>query len=281
MELDNKLMKLKIRKFPPFGSMELLHAAYVTHSFSRHFHEEYAVGVIEKGALGFQYRGEKHVAYSGTINLANPGEPHNGYPAAESGWTYRMFYFEPRMLEQIVTEATAKKRTPFFLPGVIKDLNLAKKFHLLHRILMIESDSLMEEETMLMETLIQLVARYADDKYEISRFSKNRPSIFSAKEYIDVFYSKNLSITQLAQMANMSPFHFTRSFTQEIGIPPHTYLNQVRIQQAKTRIKQQFPLADIALETGFTDQSHFTRKFKQISGMTPGQYSKMIQESKI
>ncbi len=63
-----------------------------------------------------------------------------------------------------------------------------------------------------------------------------------------------------------------RVFRQETGLPPHTYLIQLRINQAKAHLQAGETIAEVAAATGFSDQSHLTRRFKRIVGVTPGQY---------
>ena len=82
---------------PGLHGAELLAASFRRQVFARHFHEGYALGVIEGGALAFRYRGQELVAAPGEVNLAVPGEAHDGRAAAEAGWTYRMFYLEPEL----------------------------------------------------------------------------------------------------------------------------------------------------------------------------------------
>ena len=72
------------------GGVTILHARYRSQHFARHAHENYALGVIESGALAFRYRGEGVVAPTGHLSLAQPGEPHDGAPAGPDGWAYRM-----------------------------------------------------------------------------------------------------------------------------------------------------------------------------------------------
>ena len=80
------------------GDMELLDATYVTHSFSRHVHEGFAIGVIEEGAECFYYRGAEHVAPAGSIVVIEPGEIHTGHAVRETGWTYRTLYPDAALL---------------------------------------------------------------------------------------------------------------------------------------------------------------------------------------
>ena len=62
-----------------------------------------------------------------------------------------------------------------------------------------------------------------------------------------------------------------------MGVPPHAYLRQIRIAQAKKLLKSGLSLADVAQTVGFTDQSHLNRWFKRLWGITPGQYRNSVQ----
>ncbi|MBI1877856.1 MAG: helix-turn-helix transcriptional regulator, partial [Chloroflexi bacterium] len=82
-------------------------------------------------------------------------------------------------------------------------------------------------------------------------------------------------------ISNLSPFHLLRAFRAELGLPPHAYLTQIRIERAKALLAQGWPVAQVAFETGFADQSHLTKRFKGIVGVAPGQYllhSKKVQD---
>lgn len=83
----------------------------------------------------------------------------------------------------------------------------------------------------------------------------------------------NLTLGELAAIAGMSRFHFTRKFKQHLGIGPARYVQRLRIERAKAlMLKGDTPLADVALAAGFADQSHFTRRFKNFTGETPGRF---------
>jgi len=79
------------------GNLDLLRATFVKHAFARHAHEGYALGVIERGAETFRYRGASHRAPAGSVVLINPGEAHTGQAAEASGWSYAMFYPEAEL----------------------------------------------------------------------------------------------------------------------------------------------------------------------------------------
>ncbi len=99
---------------PCLKGLGLLRATYINHSFSRHIHDGYAIGVIEQGALAFSYRGENIVVPSGHINLVIPGEAHDGHAASEAGWAYRMFYLNRHALKCVLSSHDTRKI--LFLP---------------------------------------------------------------------------------------------------------------------------------------------------------------------
>lgn len=90
-------------------------------------------------------------------------------------------------------------------------------------------------------------------------------------EYIHDNLEQNLSLVDLATLANLSPSRFTRVFRQETGLSPHQYLIQARIEQAKHLLRSggEISIGSVAHQVGFADQSHFTRHFKRIVGVTP------------
>jgi AraC-like DNA-binding protein len=95
------------------------------------------------------------------------------------------------------------------------------------------------------------------------------------KDYIRTYYTHDITVADLAAVAGLSRAHLTRAFTGAYHTPPHVYLNAVRIAQAQARIRLGMPLAEVALECGFADQSHLTRRFKGSVGVTPSAWQKM------
>jgi AraC-like DNA-binding protein len=270
---------VKLWRLPELGGVELMHATYVTQAFPRHSHEGFAVGAIERGALGFFYRGENVVAPAGAVNLANPGEAHTGHAATGAGWTYRMFYFDAELLRKAACEMSGRPRDiPFFKMGVIHDDCLSRVVRSLHSNLEQGGISRLERESRFLWMLAQLIAGHADAPPPLHTVARERRRVRLVREAIDAHYSENVSLARLAFIAGLSPFHLVRVFRHETGLPPHAYQTQVRINRARTFLRKGWPIAAVAFEVGFADQSHFTRHFKRITGVTPGQYSKIVQD---
>jgi transcriptional regulator GlxA family with amidase domain len=75
-------------------------------------------------------------------------------------------------------------------------------------------------------------------------------------------------------VSGLSRFHLLRVFSKEIGLPPHAYQIRLRIERARTMLRKGIPPALVAGATGFADQSHFTRHFKRVWGITPARYAR-------
>ena len=91
------------------------------------------------------------------------------------------------------------------------------------------------------------------------------------REYIETTFARKIDLSHLAGIAGLSTSHFSRAFKQSIGMPPHRYVLVRRLAAAAELIRKTAkPLAEVAIEVGFSDQPHFTRIFTQITGETPG-----------
>jgi AraC family transcriptional regulator len=101
-----------------------------------------------------------------------------------------------------------------------------------------------------------------------------KPRLRAVIEYIHEHLDAELSLDHLAAVARMSPFHFARLFKNSTGLPPHQYVIARRVERAKEllRGRDHPPLAEVAFETGFSSQSHFTRHFKRLVGVTPRRF---------
>lgn len=115
----------------------------------------------------------------------------------------------------------------------------------------------------------------------LRRISSNGPlsskRLKRVRDYIESHLGERLTLVDLAKVACLSPCHFSKSFKRAIGVGPHRYLQQRRLEQAKVLMcSTDEPLARIAQETGFSDQSYLTLIFRRETGMTPGKYRTVV-----
>jgi AraC-like DNA-binding protein len=102
-------------------------------------------------------------------------------------------------------------------------------------------------------------------------------AIARAKSRIDDDPASPSTLADLAAEANMSRFQLLRSFAQEVGLPPHAYRMQRRIALARRLIRGGATLVDSAVTAGFSDQSHMTRAFVRLLGVTPASYAAAVR----
>ncbi len=130
-------------------------------------------------------------------------------------------------------------------------------------------------ESMAMAISAHLLQRYSTQKPKIKNYSDGLlPSrLRQATEYINEHLAENPSLTEIAEMVQMSPYYFSRLFKQSVGLTPHQYLLLCRTEQAKRLLlSTNLSIAAIATQVGFVDQSHLTRHFKRQAGVPPSQF---------
>ena len=270
--------KTRFWRIPGLGNLELLQAHYRRQNFGPHFHEGFVVGIIEAGALGYRYQGRDHVASAGEINLALPGEVHNGFAAAATGWQYRMFYFSPWYMERLTSSPDSEPALIRIRGGKIKDPDLAGRLWALHCSLENPDLSLLEQEAALTLVMTELVSRHAETRPAPGRAGKDPRAVRRTKEYIRAHLDRNISLAELSLLAGLSRFHLLRVFKEAVGLTPHAFLLQVRLNQARSLLSRGEPIAQAALDSGFFDQSHLNRVFRKIYGVTPGVFRNNIQD---
>jgi AraC-like DNA-binding protein len=98
------------------------------------------------------------------------------------------------------------------------------------------------------------------------------------RDYLCEAYARQVSLDELAGVAGMCKYALVRAFSKEVGMPPHAYQTYVRVLRARELIAAGRRLSSVALDVGFTDQSHLSRNFKRVLGVTPGRYARLAQE---
>ncbi|GAB4015209.1 AraC family transcriptional regulator [Spirosoma migulaei] len=250
-------------------NLELLSASFVHQSFPRHSHSTYSVALIEEGIELLQFGTQLIYAQMGQIILINPDEPHANKPGDERGWCYRNFYLTRDHFYVAGNRlGIPLLQPPHFAQRIINNPLLFDRLRRIHQQLEMQGPTVVNEQD-LFTCLGELVLRYAQLK-PIANPLAFSPGLLEVVETINQEPAQPMSIDQMARQAGLSRFHFIRRFSQLTGLPPMAYTIQKRIELAKTLLRQQMPIAQVALETGFFDQSHFTHSFKRLTGTTPG-----------
>lgn len=262
--------QLKFWRFPHLDDLELLHASGITHDYPRHMHEEYSIAVVLRGTENTICRGLSHKAHRGDLLLINAEEVHATRSRASE---YRLFKVWPKTFASLARESVKSiRRMPCFPKLVVNDPVLFRALLNLHLNLE-QAGSALEQESEFISTVALLLKRQTGDHFEQTpNAGREEVHIQIVRDYLRAHYAENVSLSQLTALTNLSPFHLLRVFHNRAGFPPHEYQTQVRIAHARRLIRSGMPLSQAAVETGFFDQSHLSRNFKRIVGVTPRQY---------
>jgi AraC-like DNA-binding protein len=258
-----------------FEATEFLFADYRDFAFPLHMHETFAIGVIESGGQRFQPgRSPSLVMPEGTLCAINPGVVHEGRPATERGWRYRMFYPSPALVANALEEPHRRAASGEWGLGqhVIEDHELYREFVGLHVSSQL-GETLLERQTRIAFFLRRLFERHGNFSPEGIRARVAPRTVAIVRDYLHAKAESQVSIADLAQAAGVSSTQVIRAFSAGTGMPPHSYLISLRVERAKALLRAGAGLAEAALEVGFSDQSQFTRHFKRLTGATPGRFA--------
>lgn len=259
------------------GGLELFRATLSEFDFRPHSHEEFFVALTEGGVATPRYRGNSHVLSAGDLIVLNPEEVHAGGPPVDESWTYRAIYPGPDLMRGIVGEFAGElPAVPGFGGDVVRDPDVAAHLRRFHRLTELAGSSVLERESQLARTLVLLVSRHATGTRLPRPPGRERRAVAVSTDYLREHAAENVSLRTLARVAGLSPYHLCRVFRQTVGVTPHAYQAQLRVRRARSLLRAGLPIAEVATTAGFYDQSHLTRHFKRILGLTPGRYVSSI-----
>lgn len=243
-----------------------------------HWHEEYQLCLVHGGAGELFYRGVHHANPTWSLFIVHPGEVHSNRATAERGCDFRTINAAPEILEQAAEAVDFKRHAlPFFPRAVLLDDETLSRFERLHEILEHPAARL-ERDAFLLEALAHLVRRHAQNAPSPCTAGHEPQAVSRVRDYLEAHFADEMPLQRLAAIARLSPYHLNRVFRRAFGLPPHAFQTQLRLAKARRLLRLGQPLARVAADTGFADQSHFTRRFKAVVGVTPGAYRKNVQD---
>jgi AraC-like DNA-binding protein len=243
---------------------------FTEHSFPRHSHDQFGLGVMTSGAQrSWSVLGQVE-ACAGDVIMVNPGEMHDGAPVGGArGW--HIIYLDPALVAHEL--APEPEVGELVVRPVARDLRMAGEVKRLLEIIETPSaDPLLAEES-LMRCLLRMVEKHAVDPPPIKVGS---PSVALARERLEDEPQGAVSLAELAAISDVSRFQLLRGFSREVGATPHAYRTQLRVRLARRYLAAGLVPSEAAQMAGFADQSHMTRAFVRQFGITPGRYRAAI-----
>ncbi|EPF71986.1 AraC family transcriptional regulator [Acinetobacter rudis] len=250
--------------------------------YQAHSHPTFSIGAVDQGHSCFHsHQTGEQIITAKTLVLMPADVVHRCNPVPEQSWSYQMLHLDAAWLNTLLQEYRMNHptlATPYMAPlqaQVIQDVALYQNFTELNDSLFNPELTIVEKEQRLVDMLIQLL-----EPTSVQTHSLVMPEI-EQQQFVDVLnwlaQSEDfISLQDLATHLQISRFALIRLFKQQLGLAPHAYQINLRINQARELLRAGQALADVAFALGFCDQSHFHRSFKAYTGITPKQYQNVL-----
>jgi len=266
-------------RFQPgaMAGVTLMKAHFQEHAFERHSHETYSIGLTHAGVQTFNCAGTFHASLPGDLILFNPDQAHDGKRGAPEGFGYSMLYVPADVVADCADRDAGIVFPRHFRQPVVRDAALARQFAQAVSAVNQPGERLRAEE-LTRDVLTAILVRHGEAGVRrVDGRAVGGDRMSRVRDHLQMHYASDLSVQTLAAIAGLSRVHLTRAFAQHFGVPPHIYLNAVRVRKAQEAMLAGGSLADVAAGCGFADQSHFSRRFKGALGVTPAQWLRQMR----
>lgn len=259
-----------VRRAPAVGGVELFEARLQRLAYRRHRHDTYAIGLTEAGVQAFAYRGARHASTPGRVVVLHPDEPHDGAAGTAAGFRYRQLYVAPAA---ILAATSALLGGSGVLPFAREPVATS---HLLAAA--IRSAFAREREPLAVDDLVVRVAAgllAADPAHgRPPRTGRvDAGAVARARALLDAETSRVVPSAELEAVTGLTRYELARQFRALLGTSPYRYSLMRRLDRARADLAAGRPPVEAAIDAGFADQAHLTRRFVAAFGLTPGQYA--------
>jgi len=252
--------------------LERLEAFFGGHAFDPHRHDTYAIGITLTGVQSFHYRGVHRHSLPGHAIVIHPDEVHDGHAGAASGFRYRMLYVPPSVLQDML----GGQPLPFVPGGITGDPRMT---HLAGQLLRhIDSQAEPFEEDDALFGLATIMSELAGQPPRRGAF--DYPATQRARAFMDSASQTSVTLADLEAASGQNRWRLSRDFRALFGTSPYRYLTMRRLERLKQCLREGQPLAEAALNIGFSDQSHMTRQFHDAFGIGPGRWVRLINTAR-
>ncbi|HHP0404802.1 AraC family transcriptional regulator [Acinetobacter baumannii] len=242
--------------------------------YKSHSHPTFSIGAIDEGNSVFQSSfGTAQKISAGTLVIVPAHVEHSCNPMPNQAWSYQMLHLDLAWLNQLYSEFQEQGldlHIPQHKPLIIKDESLYEAFTEMNETLFDAQKLIFEKEQSLLHCLIHLLLPH----FILEEIQKPQYLYKDFLNLIHVISSSEgfISLEELAQRVDLSRYAIIRLFKANVGLTPHAFQINLKINQAREQLKQGVPLAELAVNLGFSDQSHFHKAFKAHTGVTPRQF---------
>ena len=243
--------------------------------FPNHFHEHYVIGFVEDGQRVLSCKNKEYRIECGHVVLFNPGDNHACVQSDDGTFDYRGFHISKSTMLDLAGEVTGRRELPGFSKNALCDDEITCYLRPLHEMVMSGVSDFGKEENLLL--LISALIQKYGQPFE-SCIPECPQEIEKACEWMRQHFSERIALEQICRYAGLSKSTLLRAFTKSKGVTPYRYLETIRINEAKRLLEKGALPIEAAMQTGFSDQSHFTNYFSSFIGLAPGVYREIFLE---
>ena len=149
---------------------------------------------------------------------------------------------------------------------------MVRRFVAVHDVLRAPASAL-EQDAGLQSLLTDLVGRHGRVRPGRTVLAAHR-AVRRARDHLHDNLAANVTLAELAAASGVSPYHLARVFRAEMGLPPHAYQVQLRVERARRLLAAGRSAGEAAAAVGFCDLSHLSRHFRRHVGVPPGTYAR-------
>ena len=257
--------------------IEAYHFQGLMQKFPNHFHEYYVLGFVENGRRFLTCKNNEYNINAGDLLMFNPLDNHACEQIDDNALDWRCLNIEKEVMRRITEKITGEDYLPVFTQNVVCQSGAVHILKDLHNIIMNEKKDFNKKETLyfLME---QLINDYANPI--TVKFTQISEEIYAACDYMENNYAETITLTELSKISALNKYTLLRNFSVQRGITPYQYLSTIRVNKAKRLLEAGISPIEVALQSGFADQSHFTKFFKSFIGLTPKIYQEIFTPDK-
>ncbi|MEH6403847.1 MAG: AraC family transcriptional regulator [Sneathiella sp.] len=249
---------------------DLVQSRFTSHSFPKHSHDFYGVYVMLEGVKRFNQRGENITVVPGDVVIVNPGEVHDGHTAVEGrAFEYRSCLFSQDRLRELLDEVNPKGNLPVFKGPLLEDKQVGASILAAHQANNQAHPDQLQLDEQFFTNLAGLIYRHSDAGLTLKTLGNDKRVIAASLDYMNDNYAEKITLDQLSVISKLPKFQYLRQFKRVMGLSPHAYLNQYRLQKAFDQLRRGQSAAQAAAQVGYFDQAHFIKSFKAMYGVTP------------
>lgn len=254
-------MNIQVFKDPRLPFIELRYLKFIPECTKMHLHDEVTITAIEQGELNIIFSEENYLLPPSEIMIINQDTSHCATLSQMNSKGCFVLYLDTRYLKHLGLE--------FKFAFEIQAQN---NFIKLCQILLSKQHTMIEKQ----EQTVTFCMQSFTQCNSINSEKSITKTVVQIKAYLDEHYLEDIDLQTISKHFGITEVHCIRLFKNKFGIPVHSYVLNKRVHHAKELLNQNISIVEVALQSGFFDQSHLNRSFKRVFQLTPKEFQKNI-----